>query len=80
VLVPRLRPAIAAASIVPAVLEWRRTRPELDPLRWTIARVLDDAAYGFGVWRGCIEQRTLNPLVPDLGWRLRIESADDLPD
>jgi mycofactocin system glycosyltransferase len=78
--VPRLRPALAAAAIVPAVLEWRRTRPDLDPLRWTVARVLDDAAYGFGVWRGCIEQRTLNPLSPDLGWRLRIESADDLPD
>jgi hypothetical protein len=78
--VPRLRPALAAAAIVPAVLEWRRTRPDLDPLRWTAARVLDDAAYGFGVWRGCIEQRTLIPLLPDLGWRLRIESAEDLPD
>jgi mycofactocin system glycosyltransferase len=78
--IPRLRPALAAAAIVPAVLEWRRTRPDLDPLRWTAARVLDDAAYGFGVWRGCVEQGTLDPLLPDLGWRLRIESADDLPD
>jgi hypothetical protein len=41
--------------------------------------VLDDAAYGFGVWRGCVEQRTLDPLSPDLGWRLRVESAEDLP-
>ncbi len=78
--VPPLRPALAAAAIVPAVLEWRRIRPDLDPLRWTAARVLDDAAYGFGVWRGCMEQRTLDPLLPDLGWRLRIESADDLSD
>jgi len=76
---PRVRPALAAAAIVPALLEWRRTRPDLDPIRWTAARVLDDAAYGFGVWRGCVEQRTLDPLLPDLGWRLRIEAADDLP-
>jgi hypothetical protein len=52
-----------------------------DPISIRCAgRLLDDAAYGFGVWRGYIEQRPLNPLSPDLGWRLRIESADDLPD
>ncbi|RIQ22263.1 hypothetical protein DY240_13950, partial [Jiangella rhizosphaerae] len=76
--VPRLRPALAAAAVVPAVLEWRRQRPDLDPVRWLLARRLDDAAYGWGVWSGALAAGELDPLRPDLGWRLRIESADDL--
>lgn len=32
-------------------------------------RVIDDAAYGFGLWRGAINARTLAPLVPAIaGW------------
>ena len=71
--VRRLRPALTAAAIVPAVLEWRRLRPDVDPVRWTAARMLDDISYGWGVWQGCLRERTADPLLPDLGWRLRIE-------
>ena len=77
-LVPRLRPALAAAAVVPAVLEWRRQRPDLDPVRWWLARRLDDAAHGWGVWSGALATGEPDPLRPDLGWRLRIGSADDL--
>ncbi|WP_269813881.1 mycofactocin biosynthesis glycosyltransferase MftF [Jiangella endophytica] len=77
-LVPRLRPALAAAAVVPAVLEWRRQRPDLDPVRWLLTRRLDDAAYGWGVWSGALATGELDPLRPGLGWRLRVESADDL--
>ncbi len=71
--VRRLRPALGAAAVVPAVLEWRRLRPEVDPVRWTAARMLDDVAYGWGVWQGCLRERTADPLLPELSWRLRIE-------
>ncbi|WP_158564361.1 mycofactocin biosynthesis glycosyltransferase MftF [Jiangella anatolica] len=78
VLVPRLRPALAAAVVVPAVLEWRRQRPDLDPVRWLLTRRLDDAAYGWGVWSGALAAGEPDPLRPDLGWRLRVVSADEL--
>jgi len=30
----------------------------------------DDLAYGFGLWRGCLRHRTLDPLLPAKPWRL----------
>jgi len=30
------------------------------------ARLLDDAAYAAGVWRGMVRWRTLRPLLPEL--------------
>ena len=30
----------------------------------------DDLAYGFGLWRGCLRQRTLDPLLPARPWKL----------
>ncbi|WP_051324839.1 mycofactocin biosynthesis glycosyltransferase MftF [Candidatus Solirubrobacter pratensis] len=33
-------------------------------------RALDGAAYGWGVWHGCIVQRTVDPLLGDLSWRI----------
>ena len=77
-LTPRLRLPLAAAALAPALLEWRHLRPPLDPVRWTIARLLDDAAYGWGVWRGCWTQGEWGPLWPDLGWRLTIETGEEL--
>jgi mycofactocin system glycosyltransferase len=77
-LVPRLRLPVAAAALVPPLLEWDRLGPPLDPVRWAIARVLDDAAYGWGVWEGCWAHREWGPLRPDLSWRLTIETGDEL--
>jgi mycofactocin system glycosyltransferase len=78
ILAPRLRPPLAAAALVPALLEWRRLRTPLDPVRWTIARLMDDASYGWGVWSGCWTEREWGPLWPDLGWRLIIETGEEL--
>jgi mycofactocin system glycosyltransferase len=36
-----------------------------DPLK-----LPDDLAYGLGLWRGCLAQRTLDPLLPARPWRL----------
>lgn len=44
--------------------EWVRRQPRLDPLRWAAACIVDDVAYGAGVWHGCAAHRTIKPLLP----------------
>ena len=34
------------------------------PPSWLALRILDDVAYGAGVWRGCAKERTFRPLLP----------------
>jgi mycofactocin system glycosyltransferase len=63
-LVPQSRPALAAAAVVPPLLEWRQDRPGLDPVRYVALRLADDAAYGAGVWAGCWRGRSLTALLP----------------
>jgi mycofactocin system glycosyltransferase len=55
---------IAALSCLPYLAEWFQSRPRLDPLRWTAARIIEDVAYGCGVWVGCMRSRSLAPLLP----------------
>jgi hypothetical protein len=51
---------VAALSLVPALLDGGP------------ARVLDDASYGVGVWRGMIAKRNVKPIVPALtAWPIR---------
>lgn len=63
---PRCRPALAAAVVGVPLARWWRGRPAVGPGRWVALHVLDDAAYGAGVWLGCLRHRTLDPLRPDL--------------
>jgi mycofactocin glycosyltransferase len=60
----RGRSLAAAAVVLPAAAEYRRARPELDPIRWTLLRLADDLAYGTGVWAGCLRARSLAALRP----------------
>lgn len=67
----RARPVVAAAFVVPALVDAARersTRPLLDaPVRW-----LDEMAYGAGVWQGVAARREPGPLVPEIsGWPRR---------
>lgn len=62
----RLRPVLAAAALVPPLVEWRRRRPRLDPVRYAGAALADDAAYAAGVWWGCLRHGTGEPLMPAL--------------
>jgi mycofactocin system glycosyltransferase len=48
------------------VWDWYRERPSVRLPQWVAARILDDAAYGAGVWWGAIRHRTVTPLMPDL--------------
>jgi mycofactocin system glycosyltransferase len=69
--VRRLRLPLAVLVLAPPLLDWLDRRPPLDPARYVAARLLDDAAYSVGVWQGCVERRTVRPLLPVLRGRDR---------
>ncbi|HMC69040.1 MAG TPA: hypothetical protein VKJ07_07800, partial [Mycobacteriales bacterium] len=77
------RRALLAAATIPPLVEWRRQRPSIDPPRWVALRLIDDVAYGAGVWAGCLRERSVAALRPELtswpGRRAAIQSAGDLP-
>jgi mycofactocin system glycosyltransferase len=60
----RARATAAALLVVPPLVDWWRRRPPLDPVRWSLASVIDDASYGAGVWVGCFRARSFGPLIP----------------
>ncbi len=64
------RRATAAAFLLgPALNAYAERKPELDPVRFTLARIADDICYGAGVWAGCLRERTLLPVRPAVSWR-----------
>ncbi len=65
-----------ACVILPAIVEWFRRRPRLDPVRFVAAFALDSLAVGSGTLAGCVRYRTLRPMA--LGIRLH-RSARTLP-
>jgi mycofactocin system glycosyltransferase len=56
----------AGLAVLPPLVDWWRRRPPLDPVRWSLASMADDAAYGVGVGRGCLAARCFGPLVPSV--------------
>lgn len=67
---------VLALALARHLAEWTRTRPPLGPGWWLLARAADDIGYGVGVWRGCLRERTVAPLIPDLSdWPGRRASA-----
>lgn len=68
----RARRLLLAAATVPAVAEWARRRPNLDPVRFGLLRLLDRGAYGLGVWRGVIAERETGPLLPGIDERAAV--------
>jgi mycofactocin glycosyltransferase len=52
----------------PPAAQWLRSRPRLDPLRFTLGYLADEAAYGAGVYRGAAAERLAAPLLPRLAW------------
>lgn len=62
----RLRRAVVAAAVVDSVIEYVRTDSDLDPVRFAVARRLDDLAYGTGVWLGALRRRSVRCLLPDV--------------
>lgn len=66
VLSRRARGIVAVMAVVDAFIEHRRVHADLDLARFTLARRLDDVAYGAGVWYGCLRRGSLAALRPDL--------------
>lgn len=62
----RVRRAVLVAAVVEAELDRRRTRPDLDPVRYLLARRLDDLGYGAGLWVGALRRRSVRALLPAL--------------
>lgn len=60
----RLRRATLAAAVVDVAMEYSRTRPKLDPVRFGLLRRLDDLAYGSGVWFGAFRGGSIAALKP----------------
>ncbi|MEV5905722.1 mycofactocin biosynthesis glycosyltransferase MftF, partial [Streptomyces sp. NPDC052127] len=60
----RIRRATAVAALADIALEYRRDQATLDPLRYGVARRLDDLAYGAGVWLSALGGRSTAALRP----------------
>ncbi len=74
----RLTMALAAATMVQGLRDYRRRRPPLDPARFVALRTLDDAAYGCGVVAGSMRHRRLGALMPKLAnWPGRTKPDED---
>lgn len=72
VVVPRLRAPLLVAMGAAAAARWRAASgpKRLGPVAFGVAHAADDLAYGLGVLLGCVEERTLAPLVPEIAFRL----------
>ncbi len=57
---------VLLAALARHVEEWYTRGATVGLPGWLAARVLDDLAYGAGVWWGAIRHRTVKPLLPDL--------------
>ncbi|MCU1641173.1 MAG: mftF [Nocardia sp.] len=63
----RLSRAAAASLLLGTPLTaYFQHRPRLDPIRFVLGRIADHAAYGAGVWAGCLRHRTTVPIRPIL--------------
>lgn len=71
VCVRRARPLVVAALVAPTLADAARRRSVAE-LVLAPGAVVDDLAYGIGVWRGVLRERCLDPLVPTIsGWPQR---------
>ena len=71
---------LAAASLIlgPGIAAWRTGRPQLDPVRFTVASIADDLAYGAGVWSASLHARNLAAMRPVIARRpVEIEAGSD---
>lgn len=60
----RSRPALLAAAVLPPILDRRIGGDPSGWPRYAALRLLDDVAYGTGVWAGCLRARSWRALIP----------------
>lgn len=66
-LLPATRPGLAGAAVGTAVADWWRVERPAGAAGWIMLHLLDDVAYGAGVWMGCLWEGTVEPLLPRVG-------------
>lgn len=62
----RARRALLVAAVAEGLADRRRVGSDLDPVRYVLARRLDDLAYGTGVWLGAARSGSARALLPDV--------------
>jgi mycofactocin system glycosyltransferase len=60
----RARHWVLGVAAADAALAWWPHRREVGPVRFTLARRLDDLAYGTGLWTGALRARSARALLP----------------
>jgi mycofactocin glycosyltransferase len=62
------RAAAASLLVGPPLAEWARDR-DADPVRLVARTLADQAAYGAGVYAGCLRERPITPVLPSVSWK-----------
>jgi hypothetical protein len=60
----RARRLILAVAVVDALGAWWPQRQRVGPVRFAVARRLEDLAYGAGLWTGAVRERSPKALLP----------------
>jgi mycofactocin system glycosyltransferase len=60
----RARRWVVAAAVADAALAWWPQRRRVGPVRFAVARRLEDLAYGAGLWAGALRARDVRALLP----------------
>jgi mycofactocin system glycosyltransferase len=61
---PGVRRWVLTAAVADAVLAWWPHRRRVGPVRFAVARRLEDLAYGAGLWAGAVRARDPKALLP----------------
>jgi hypothetical protein len=61
---PAARRGLAAVALADAVAGWWPHRAAVGPVRFAVARRLEDLAYGAGLWTGALRARDPRALLP----------------
>lgn len=65
----RVRHRASVALVGVTAVEYARSGRRVDPVRGIALRLVDHLAYGIGVWKGVVRQRSARALVPIVGNR-----------
>jgi hypothetical protein len=72
----RARHVLIMAAVIEGLIDYRRSGLRMNPVTYLLIRRMDDVAYGTGLWRGVMYQRTTAPLIPRLALRGRRAGRD----
>lgn len=68
-LIPACGPALIILGLTAPIGDYYRLKPDLSLVAFVGLYGLEMVAYQLGLWRGCLREQTLVPLLPRLRWR-----------